>query len=133
MIRIVITKIFMIINFIMNFIVFPTRVHFLEIQKFKYFLNITKGVHVNNILDYSWNIIFTCYWRQLKFNISRIKSNQACQTKKQPLMKISMVWMSTILRGLELHSLILVHYSSWASFTSTKPISLKRGEYILVE
>ena len=43
----------MIINFIINYIVFPTRVHFLEIQKFKYFWNITKGVHVNNILDYS--------------------------------------------------------------------------------
>ena len=51
----------------------------------------------------------------------------------QPLMKIFMVWMATIIRGLKLLSPILAHYSSWTSYTSTTLISLKHNEYILVE
>ena len=41
------------------------------------FSEILQGVlHMNNILDYCWNIILTHLWRQLKFNISQIKWNQ---------------------------------------------------------
>ena len=48
-------------------------------------------------------------------------------------MKISIALMATTFRGLKPRSPILVHYYSWASFTSTTPISLNHKEYILVE
>ena len=61
------------------FKVLEIRVYFLETSfKFRYFWNITRGVDTREIIfwNFWWNIIFPRLWRQLKFNISRIKSNQ---------------------------------------------------------
>ena len=52
------------------------QVHFLEILKFKLFLKYDRCYMWILFWNYCWNIIFTCLWYQLKFNISWINSNK---------------------------------------------------------